>query len=755
MWRAPNDGGGNPQRHIYIKRLRLTNSGPSKNANIYWYVDPALNGGDGYDAMYVDAGKAAMIAYDNTYRVVTGTGTGFTSPNEYNPTTNSGYEKNKSLYLASGMKVLTQSGSVEKTATDFWRDTSADSGQGWMGAQVFLPQGVTREVDIIMAGAADNTAGQTGTYTFKLADVLQWFYTNTAAGMQASTDAYWQNWLASGLTIQSPEARYNDFFDRSLLATALHTDGVNGGVIAGFHNGAYPYVWPRDAVYAAITLARSGHLTEARNVYEWMKVTTFREFECNGRKGFWKQKYSTDGYVIWGAPQIDETAVFPWGVKFQYDVTGDTSLLNSYIEQIRDSVAAMTTDSCIDSRSRYEEAFNLAYSMNVWEDSFDTHIYSNANIVRALHDSASIFQTLGLNSEALAAHSKALTIKSGLDARLDWNGENTDISQIGIAYPFNVYSYTDARVNRVMDRINGVATDTFGNNHPLMLFSGEHAGLLDRYWGDNYWNGGPWFLSTVWYGLFYGERQDLTFGTADIDNMKLRVDLCIDRLGPIGFGAEQLAYSNSYLYPGGDFVLQTAWPNAWESMSTFADAVMKFLDYTPDAAANRITVEPKLPSAWPTMTFNNITMADAANSRMHKVSLTVTDQGAGESHLFTNNTGFAVSIQTVLRINGAGGCLNAVLRNGVSVPYSYDAGTGRVVVNSTLVVGAGASTQLETVFLRNADFNQDGGVDGGDVDAFFAAWENGQAEGDFNQDGGIDGADIGYFFESWEAGCIG
>jgi hypothetical protein len=52
-----------------------------------------------------------------------------------------------------------------------------------------------------------------------------------------------------------------------------------------------------------------------------------------------------------------------------------------------------------------------------------------------------------------------------------------------------------------------------------------------------------------------------------------------------------------------------------------------------------------------------------------------------------------------------------------------------------------------------ADFNQDGGVDGADVDAFFAAWESGDASADVNQDGGIDGGDIETFFVAWEAGC--
>jgi hypothetical protein len=51
-----------------------------------------------------------------------------------------------------------------------------------------------------------------------------------------------------------------------------------------------------------------------------------------------------------------------------------------------------------------------------------------------------------------------------------------------------------------------------------------------------------------------------------------------------------------------------------------------------------------------------------------------------------------------------------------------------------------------------ADFNQDGGIDGADVSAFFAAWEAGDSSADVNQDGGTDGADVSAFFAVWEAG---
>ena len=73
--------------------------------------------------------------------------------------------------------------------------------------------------------------------------------------------------------------------------------------------------------------------------------------------------------------------------------------------------------------------------------------------------------------------------------------------------------------------------------------------------------------------------------------------------------------------------------------------------------------------------------------------------------------------------------------------------TAGVLGTQSLVAGG---TQVETLCV--GDFNQDGGIDGSDVDAFFAAWSAGDASSDVNQDGGIDGSDVDTFFIAWEAG---
>jgi hypothetical protein len=67
-------------------------------------------------------------------------------------------------------------------------------------------------------------------------------------------------------------------------------------------------------------------------------------------------------------------------------------------------------------------------------------------------------------------------------------------------------------------------------------------------------------------------------------------------------------------------------------------------------------------------------------------------------------------------------------------------------------LAAAAMQPLEVTIFCPADFNNDGGVDGADADAFFADWESGTGLADVNGDGGIDGADVVTFFSAWEAG---
>ncbi len=78
-----------------------------------------------------------------------------------------------------------------------------------------------------------------------------------------------------------------------------------------------------------------------------------------------------------------------------------------------------------------------------------------------------------------------------------------------------------------------------------------------------------------------------------------------------------------------------------------------------------------------------------------------------------------------------------------SLPYNV------TVYTNTLC--SPSSDPCALVYCCPADYNGDGGVDGADVAAFYADWENSIGCSDVNLDGGPDG-DVETFFSFWEAG---
>ncbi|USN98270.1 MAG: hypothetical protein H6810_08785 [Phycisphaeraceae bacterium] len=749
----PTTNGGDPNRGLHIKRVSIKNQGASTaEVNVYFFADWALNGGDQFDGAFADESRGAMVFYDNTHRFVNGAG-------EYNPSTFSDYEKNVSVYLAAAIKVN------GGPARGFWSDTSNDQGEGWIGDKITINPGQTKSFGLYIVGGFDDFAGATGTYAAQQAPVIdQLFNAGSITALSDATRADWESWLDQGVSFTCPDTAYNELFKRGLIGTALHLDDKNGGIIAGMHNGAYPYVWPRDAAWAAITLARTGHIAEAENIFHFLRDVAYRDIEGWGRKGFWKQKYTTDGYTIWGSPQVDETSCYPWGVRSIFDITGDLSFLEDHYDEVYEAAIASSQDSTVDSRLRYEESVDLMYSMSLWEDSFDVFNYSNASVVRGLEDAAAIADTLDQqscpggpgtcnyhNDEALF-QARANAIRGGLDARLAWNGENTDISQLGITYPFEIYPAGSPRPQLILDRINGFAPDAFGNIHPLLRDGSipEWAGLVDRYWNDGYWNGGPWFLTTLWFGAYHAERQGVNPGTADIDVHKQKLDLLIGHLGPMGFGAEQIADYSNVLYAGqADYTLQTAFPNAWESMSFLTDAIMLFLGYEPDAGSI-LRIKPKLPSDWSSMSFGNLPVGDS------RVDVLVEGHLNPSRHTFTNRTGDPLPFETTIRFEPIADASPVVEVNGVQAPAAPGPTSDSLIVTGTLVAGVGAETVVEVTFVPDcaADVAPPYGVlDLADINAFITGFLAHDPIADIDGNGIYDLGDINGFVQAFVTGC--
>ncbi len=104
----------------------------------------------------------------------------------------------------------------------------------------------------------------------------------------------------------------------------------------------------------------------------------------------------------------------------------------------------------------------------------------------------------------------------------------------------------------------------------------------------------------------------------------------------------------------------------------------------------------------------------------------------------------------------------AVTSAGGTFDYSFDPATGRLAIcdfagRRVFIFSTTAPTPpcpwvADGCF---ADYNNDGGIDGDDVIAFFAAWDAGESCADVDASTGVDGDDVINFFAAWDAGGVG
>ncbi len=723
-------GGGRTNYGVYVKRYLITNlENSAKTIKFYFDVNFNVKGDNAGDFMYMDygytvpalgAGKTnhTMVVGDGNNTLATGSGcdpNGYgslgDSSKEYNPRTTASYNKSATVTFGVCMKEVTNTFTGAGVTFDgSWRDhSSSDQQEGWIGKNVSFAANETKEIDIMIVGSWDDNPGQSGVHDFWGRPLVDWFYANDMAAVHSATEAYWTAWLARGVNVDLPGSAYDTLFTRSKLATALHIDAKTGSIIAGIHNGAYPFVWPRDGVYAAITLDRLGYTRESEDFYRWLRDIAFRNPDNNpGGKSFFFQKYTTDGYFAWNSPQIDETASVPWGAYYHYLMTKDGAFLTNYWNLVRESANASYYTSTNDSRAYFDFTDNLMNGNNIWEDSFGRFLYSNASVVRGLRDAANFADLMSSSGEAMSWRNQANHMRTnGIIPRINARTEPADISHLGMAVPYEVFTPADPQMDTVLQWIKGGGAPAGGFNDNLEESGGGNAGYWRRYNHniggaiDNYWNGGPWHLSTAWYGEFHARRQDYFGGKSQVDVAKDMLDKIVARLGPVGLGAEQIAPDYAQKYPG--FWHQTAWPNVWESHSTFIDLMMMFLDYKPAGTNdNTCYFAPKLPMGWSTMSFSNML------SQGQRFDITVSEITSSTRADVNKLTAGSLNYDIYLRIP-AGIAPAIVITNGtyfVPVLSDYDTVTGRVHVKGPLTNTAGANSIVVTY--GNADTDGDG-----------------------------------------------
>jgi hypothetical protein len=110
--------------------------------------------------------------------------------------------------------------------------------------------------------------------------------------------------------------------------------------------------------------------------------------------------------------------------------------------------------------------------------------------------------------------------------------------------------------------------------------------------------------------------------------------------------------------------------------------------------------------------------------------------------------------------------VNGEIQSTISLPVTGPWNNTNFVWSSdaSLVLPAGQSvvrlrhlsdwrTDIRALYVTcPADYNEDGGIDGADLQAFFETWQQGVERADIDADGGVDGNDIEAFFVRWAAG---
>jgi anti-sigma regulatory factor (Ser/Thr protein kinase) len=129
-------------------------------------------------------------------------------------------------------------------------------------------------------------------------------------------------WLAAG-DVPGADGPYADMVTDALLD--LHTLLLDDGAAVAGWSGRWRYVWPRDASFVAVALARTGHGDDARDVLGFLA-------DVQGPDGSFEARYLPDGsgvpddrapqtdgtgWVLWAAAEVVAAAHAPDGLRIR------------------------------------------------------------------------------------------------------------------------------------------------------------------------------------------------------------------------------------------------------------------------------------------------------------------------------------------------------------------------------------------------------------------------------------------------------
>lgn len=338
---------------------------------------------------------------------------------------------------------------------------------------------------------------------------------------QAKTVAYWEKYVKKHDTIKIvPKNQYEEkiktIYKRSILLFPLLQNQETGGISAAVEVdeektkcGRYSYCWTRDAVFITEALDILGMYKETEKFYKtFCKMT-------QSDNGMWEQRFYTDGTLApcWGY-QIDETASVIFGIFRHYEMVQDKKFLKDTLKMCEKAYKYLTK--YIEDIFSDEPKMHVSYDL--WEMHEGTSMYSISSIFAALNSMDKIYDELydqfeenrikqeNIRKEKKNIEDKLVKIKKYItDNFYDLDKKsfvrNTedrwmDISILGTIVPFNIFTAKEKKILNTVEKMD-MTLRTYTSGYK-------------RFENDNYMNGNPWNIATLWMALYHikkGERN--------------------------------------------------------------------------------------------------------------------------------------------------------------------------------------------------------------------------------------------------------
>lgn len=338
---------------------------------------------------------------------------------------------------------------------------------------------------------------------------------------QAKAVAYWEKYVKKHDTIKLiPKNKYEEkiktIYKRSILLFPLLQNPETGGISAAVEideerqkSGRYSYCWTRDGVFVTEALDILGMNKETEKFYKtFCKIT-------QSDNGMWEQRFYTDGTLApcWGY-QIDETASVIFGVYKHYEYIKDKKFLKDTLKMCEKAYKFL--NKYIEDILSKEQKMHVSYDL--WEMHEGSSMYSISSIFAALDSMDKIYDELyeefeenrikqeNIRREKKNIEEKLVKIKKYMtDTFYDLekksfvrNNEDKwmDISILGAVVPFNIYTPKEKKILNTVEKIDMT----------LRTYTGGYK----RFENDNYMNGNPWTIATLWMALYHikkGERN--------------------------------------------------------------------------------------------------------------------------------------------------------------------------------------------------------------------------------------------------------